>query len=180
MCQVWPIGAIIQIFYHKCHDNKPLELVLPGKSPCRKSYSNDWYPLQDQLLFTFCWHGFFSFIPTIPMLPAPYFCIYLSCFLDCLILLALPFCVLSPCSISSWRQPAPPRSYFLQKLSPAKSNYEIYDKELLAIIGCFEEWRPELKGIGVLVQVLTDHKRLQYFITTKKGGKASIGVQLRH
>ena len=29
-------------------------------------------------------------------------------------------------------------AYFLQKLNAVKSNYEIYDKELLAIIWCFE------------------------------------------
>ena len=29
---------------------------------------------------------------------------------------------------------------------PAECNYEIYDKELLAIVKAFEEWRPELEG----------------------------------
>jgi len=31
-----------------------------------------------------------------------------------------------------------PIVYFLKWLSPAECNYEIYDKELLAIIRCFE------------------------------------------
>ena len=31
-----------------------------------------------------------------------------------------------------------PIVYFLKRLSPAKYNYEIYDKELLAIIKCFK------------------------------------------
>ena len=51
---------------------------------------------------------------------------------------------------------------------PAECNYKIYDKELLAIIRCFEEWRPELEGTAMPVKVLTDHKGLEYFITTKK------------
>jgi hypothetical protein len=53
-------------------------------------------------------------------------------------------------------------------MSLAECNYEIYDKELLAIIRCFEEWRPDLKGTDLLVQVLTDYKSLEYFMTTKR------------
>ena len=33
-----------------------------------------------------------------------------------------------------------PVAYFSKKHSPAECNYEIYDKELMAIITCFEEW----------------------------------------
>ena len=53
-------------------------------------------------------------------------------------------------------------------MSSAECNYEIYDKELLAIIWCFEEWKPELEGTGIPVKVLTVHKGLEYFMTTKK------------
>ena len=59
-------------------------------------------------------------------------------------------------------------AYFSRKIAPAECNYEIYDKELLAIIQCFEEWWPELKGTGLPVKVLTDYKDLEYFINTKK------------
>ena len=31
-------------------------------------------------------------------------------------------------------------------MASAECNYDIYDKELLAIICVFEEWRSELKG----------------------------------
>lgn len=37
-------------------------------------------------------------------------------------------------------------AYFSSKMSPAEANYDIYDKELLAIIRAFEEWCPELEG----------------------------------
>ena len=50
----------------------------------------------------------------------------------------------------------------------AECNYEIYDKELLAIIRCFEEWKPELESTAMPVKVLTDHKGLEYFMTTRK------------
>jgi hypothetical protein len=35
-------------------------------------------------------------------------------------------------------------TYFSKTLSSIECNYEIYDKELLIIIRCFEEWRVEL------------------------------------
>ena len=61
-----------------------------------------------------------------------------------------------------------PVAYFSKRIAPAECNYEIYDKELLAIIRCFKEWRPELEGTAMPVKVLTDHKGLKYFMTTKK------------
>ena len=57
--------------------------------------------------------------------------------------------------------------YFLKQLSPAKYNYEIYNKELLAIIKCFKQWRPKLEGARFLIKVFSDYKNLQYFITIK-------------
>ena len=59
-------------------------------------------------------------------------------------------------------------AYFLKWLSPAKYNYEIYNKELLAIIRYFKQWRPELKGTGFLIKVLSNYKNLQYFMTIKQ------------
>ena len=63
-----------------------------------------------------------------------------------------------------------PVAYLSKSLIPAERNYAIYDKEMLAIIRCFEEWRPELLSAGMQapVQVLTDHKALEYFMTTKQ------------
>ena len=61
-----------------------------------------------------------------------------------------------------------PVAFFSRPLSPAECNYEIYDKELLAIIRAFEEWRPELQGAAYPVKVITDHKNLEYFTTTKQ------------
>ena len=61
-----------------------------------------------------------------------------------------------------------PVAYFLRRIVPVKCHYKIYDKELLAIICCFKEERPELKSTNLPVKVLTDHKGLEYFITTKK------------
>jgi hypothetical protein len=58
-------------------------------------------------------------------------------------------------------------AYFSKKHSPAECNYEIYDKELMAIIHAFEEWRPELQSVINPIHVLSDYKNLEYFTTTK-------------
>ena len=63
-----------------------------------------------------------------------------------------------------------PVAFMSKKMSPQECNYEIYDKELLAIIRAFEEWHPELAGTPVEdpIRVITDHKNLEYFMTTKQ------------
>lgn len=60
-----------------------------------------------------------------------------------------------------------PVAYFSSKHNPAECNYEIYDKELGAIVKAFELWRAELQGSKFPTQVLSDHKNLEYFMTTK-------------
>jgi len=47
-------------------------------------------------------------------------------------------------------------------------NYEIHDKEMLAIIRALEEWRHFLEGARHLVEIWMDHKNLEYFMTAKK------------
>src|SRR5580658_3880411 len=56
-----------------------------------------------------------------------------------------------------------PCAYFSKTLSPAERNYDIYDRELLAIMHALHEWRHYLQGTGFPVKVLTDHKNLMYF-----------------
>jgi hypothetical protein len=60
-----------------------------------------------------------------------------------------------------------PVAYFSAKHSAAECNYEIYDKRLLAIIKCLEEWRPEFQNINKPFGILTNHKNLKYFIIIK-------------
>ncbi|KAI0992970.1 hypothetical protein K3495_g15214, partial [Podosphaera aphanis] len=61
-----------------------------------------------------------------------------------------------------------PVAYYSRKLSPAECNYEIHDKELLAVISALEVWRGELVGLKEPFIVLSDHKNLQYFMTSRK------------
>jgi hypothetical protein len=51
----------------------------------------------------------------------------------------------------------------------AEMNYDIHNKEMLAIILSLEEWRAELEGLQqTLFMIYSDHKALEYFMTTKK------------
>ena len=59
-------------------------------------------------------------------------------------------------------------AFFSKNLNPAECNYEIYDKELLVIIRCFEQWRPKLEVTSVPIKLIIDLKSLEYFMTTKK------------
>ena len=58
-------------------------------------------------------------------------------------------------------------AFFSKKHSVQEVNYEIYDKELLAIICAFKEWRSELEGSAFSLKVITDHQNLEYFMSTK-------------
>ncbi len=60
-----------------------------------------------------------------------------------------------------------PVAYHSQKMCPAQANYEIHDKELLAIIICLRVWRAELRSVGKFT-IVTDHKNLNYFMSKKK------------
>jgi len=59
-------------------------------------------------------------------------------------------------------------AFYSKFLSSVEQNYEIYDKEMLAIIRTLEEWRHFLEEATHLVEIWTDHKNLEYFMTAKK------------
>jgi len=60
-----------------------------------------------------------------------------------------------------------PMAYYSRKLSLAEQNYDIHDKKLLAIVVALEAWRVYIEGASGLT-ILTDHKNLLHFITTKE------------
>ena len=61
-----------------------------------------------------------------------------------------------------------PVAFLSRKLTPPKLNYEIHDKEMLAIVQAFKEWRHYLKGAASQTTVFTDHRSLEYFTTSKQ------------
>jgi len=62
-----------------------------------------------------------------------------------------------------------PVAFHSRKLNSAERNYEIHDKELLAIIEAFKEWKRYLLGEEEPITVYTDHQNLQSFMTKKAG-----------
>jgi hypothetical protein len=61
-----------------------------------------------------------------------------------------------------------PVAFLSKSLSEVERNYEIHDKEMLAIIRALEEWRHYLEGTQHTFDIWTDHKNLEYFMTAKK------------
>ncbi|KAI2666212.1 Transposon Tf2-6 polyprotein [Labeo rohita] len=61
-----------------------------------------------------------------------------------------------------------PCAYFSHRLSPAERNYDIGNRELLAVKLALEEWRHWLEGSGVPFIVWTDHKNLEYIQSAKR------------
>jgi len=61
-----------------------------------------------------------------------------------------------------WR----PVVYISKLLSDTEKNYEIHDKEMLAVIRCLEAWRHFLEGARIKFEVWTDHKNLEYFMSS--------------
>ncbi len=59
-------------------------------------------------------------------------------------------------------------TYFFKKHNLVECNYEIYDKKLMIIVHTFEEWRSELEDSICSVKMITDHKNLKYFMSTKE------------
>ena len=55
-----------------------------------------------------------------------------------------------------------PCAYFSRTFTPTQRNYNIYDRELLAVILALEEWRQYLQGTQHLVTIITNHKNLSY------------------
>jgi len=68
------------------------------------------------------------------------------------------------CEDERWR----PVAYIFKSLNEAERNYEIHDKEMLAIIQCLEAWRHFLEGAKDQFEIWTDHKNLEYFMKAQK------------
>ena len=60
-----------------------------------------------------------------------------------------------------------PVAFKSQTFTGSELNYDVHDKELLAIYEAFKSWRHYLEGSTFPVDVVTDHKNLEYFATTK-------------
>jgi RNase H-like domain found in reverse transcriptase len=59
-----------------------------------------------------------------------------------------------------------PVTYLSQTFSDTKLDYDTDDKELMAIYEAFKAWQHYLEGTEVPIDVVMDHKNLEYFCTT--------------
>ena len=69
--------------------------------------------------------------------------------------------ILQKCDDDLWH----PVAYRSESMSEAERNYEIYDREMLAIIRALEDWRHFLEGLPF--EIISDHKNLEYWRTAK-------------
>jgi len=60
-----------------------------------------------------------------------------------------------------------PVVYYSRTLTGAELNYDTHNKELLAIFEAFKIWRHYLESPQHTIDVVTDHKNLEYFSMTK-------------
>jgi len=60
-----------------------------------------------------------------------------------------------------------PIAFHSRIFSAPELNYNVHDKELLAIFEAFKIWQHYLEGSTLPIDVVTDHKNLEYFSTTK-------------
>ena len=72
--------------------------------------------------------------------------------------------LLMKCEDKRWRLVV----YIFKLLNEAKRNYEIHDKEMLAIIWCLEVWRHFLEEAKDQFEIWMDHKNLEYFMKAQK------------
>jgi len=60
-----------------------------------------------------------------------------------------------------------PIAFHSQTFSALELNYDVHDKELLVIFKAFKIWRHYLEGSASPIDIVMDHKNLEYFSTTK-------------
>ena len=68
------------------------------------------------------------------------------------------------CEDGLWR----PVAFLSKSLNETERNYEIHDKEMLAIVRGLEAWRHLLEGAQFKFEIWTDHKNLEYFMKAQK------------
>jgi len=62
----------------------------------------------------------------------------------------------------------------LKSLSDTERNYEIHNKEILAVVKCLEAWRHFLEGATIKFEIWIDHKNLEYFMKAQKLNKRQV------
>ena len=144
-------------FYRKFIPNFS-NIVAPLNLLTRKNESWSWTPLQ-QKVFDELKH-IFSSAPVlwIPNVSRPF-----SIMTDASLLAAGAILLQTDAN-----QDLHPCTYFSRTFTPAQQNYDIYDRELLAVILALEEWCQYLQRTQHPITIITNHKNLSYVKDPRK------------
>jgi len=80
---------------------------------------------------------------------------------------ALDYALAAILSIVNKDNEVHPVAFHSYTFTAAELNYNTHDKELLAIFEAFKIWQHYLKGLAYPIDVVMNHKNLEYFSTTK-------------
>jgi len=80
---------------------------------------------------------------------------------------ALDYALTTILSIVNEENKVHPVTFHSCTFTMAELNYDIHDKELLAIFKAFKIWQHYLEGLAYSIDIVIDHKNLEYFSTTK-------------
>ena len=80
---------------------------------------------------------------------------------------ALDYALTAILSIVNEDNEVHPVAFHSHTFTVAELNYDTYDKELLAIFEAFKIWWHYLEGLAYPIDIVMDHKNLEYFSTTK-------------
>jgi reverse transcriptase-like protein len=76
-----------------------------------------------------------------------------------------------------WR----PVAFFSKQFKGAELRYGTPDQEMMAIVEAFKHWRHYLEGSSHPIEVLTDHRNLQSFMTqTRLNGRHYLSTLSRY
>jgi len=80
---------------------------------------------------------------------------------------ALDYALAAILSICNKENKVHPVAFHSYTFTIVELNYDTHDKELLAIFEAFKIWRHYLEGPACPINIVMDHKNLEYFSTTK-------------
>ena len=80
---------------------------------------------------------------------------------------ALDYALTAILSICNKENEVHPVAFHFHTFTVVELNYDMYNKELLTIFEAFKIWQHYLEGLAYPINIVTDHKNLEYFSTTK-------------
>jgi len=80
---------------------------------------------------------------------------------------ALDYAIAGILSVCTDDNDVHPVAFYSHTLLGSELNYNTHDKELLAIFKAFKTWRHYLESLHHMIDVITNHKNLEYFVTMK-------------